>query len=93
VVSQEQVITFEYQGTNFLLTVAGVLVAGAAGAGGGAPRGMLAPATAFVFEVAAGALLGPAAHCLPAGLRERGRRCTGMCMCFSPSRLHLCALL
>ncbi|KAK9840836.1 hypothetical protein WJX81_007964 [Elliptochloris bilobata] len=53
VVSQEQVLTFEYQGTNFLLTVAGVLVAGAEG--GGAARGMLAPATAFVFQSAAGA--------------------------------------
>ena len=55
VVSQEQVLTFEYQGTNFLLTVAGVLVAGAEGAGGGAARGMLASATAFVFQSAAGA--------------------------------------
>jgi len=69
VVSQEQVITFEYQGTNFLLTVASVLVAGATGAGGGAPRGMLAPATAFVFEVAAGA---PRGRQLPACLQACG---------------------
>ena len=68
VVSQEQVLTFEYQGTNFLLTVAGVLVAGAEGAGGGAARGMLASATAFVFQSAAGAPALQAArliaHCL-----------------------------
>ena len=50
----QQVVTFEYQGTNFLLTIVSVLVLDKLQEQVPVTRGQLVPDTAWVFETQAG---------------------------------------
>ena len=50
----QQVVTFEYQGTNFLLTILSLLVLDKLQEQVPVSRGQLAPDTAWVFETQAG---------------------------------------
>ena len=47
----DQNLTFEYMGTNFLLTVTSLLVTDKAGDQASARRAQLVPSTAFIFDV------------------------------------------
>lgn len=55
VFTRGQILTFEYQGINFLLKVSGLLVVTGSTEDPHALRGMLVPSTSFVFETQAGA--------------------------------------
>ncbi len=50
----EQALMFEYQGTNYLMRVSGVLVVDDKGEQKAEARGQLVTSTAFVFETTAG---------------------------------------
>lgn len=50
VFAKDQALTFEFEGTNFVLTVSSVLVVDAHGEQKSTTRGLLIPDTTFVFE-------------------------------------------
>lgn len=80
VLSNGQKISFEFQGTNYLVTVLDVVTTGAT-SGSASPRGLLTKQTLFLLESAGGSLI---------KVRSvRGSlRVAGCCLCFPPV-LHM----